>query len=241
MAGVPIPGAPIQLVIFDLMGTLICDDGVVDRAYVAALGQAGIGDDDPRFDAASTRIAELRGRPTLVVLIEVLGDPIAAEEATWAFDDSILSSIEAMEPLPGAIEVLDRLATTGILTAVTTSFTPEVRKAVLQKCGWEETFAAAHSAFGDRRGHPAPDLLLQAILDLGIDSVAQVAIVGDSAADLEAGNRAGAGMVVGVRTGGAPAGMLESSPHTHLIDSVADLETVLNAPRTRGARRVSDR
>ena len=241
MAARPLPGADIQLVIFDLMGTLICDDGVVERAYQAALRQAGIDQDNPLFDSSWRQIAELRGRPTLVVLSEVLGDPVTAEEATWAFDDNILSSVADMEPIDGAPEVLQRLADEGILSAVTTSFTPEVRKAVLNKCGWDATFAEQLSARGSKRGHPAPDLLLEAILNLGVDSVAQVAIVGDSAADLEAGNRAGAGLIVGVRTGGAPAGKLEAAPHTHLIDSVADLPQVLDAPRTKGARRTSDR
>ena len=237
----PLPNADIQLVIFDLMGTLICDEGVVDSAYHAALVQAGVLPDTPSFTSAWQQIIDLRGRPTLVVLTEVLGDPIAAEEATWVFDDSILSSVSAMEPIAGAPGVLQRLSEQGILTAVTTSFTPEVRKAVLKKCSWEDTFAEMLSARGNKRGHPAPDLLLEAILNLGIDSVAQVAIVGDSAADLEAGNRAGAGLVVGVRTGDAPAGTLEAAPHTHLIDSVAELEAVLDAPRTKGARRTSDR
>lgn len=241
MASQPLPDASIQLIIFDLMGTLICDDGVVDRAYVAALTQAGILEGDERFDAAWDKISALRGRPTLVVLIEVLGDPVVAEEATWAFDDSILESVQEMIPIDGAPELLDRLSRAGILMAVTTSFTPEVRKAALKKFGWAETFAATLSAHSKRRGHPAPDLILEAILDLGIDSVAQVAIVGDSAADLEAGNRAGAGLVIGVRSGGAPAGKLEAAPHTHLLDSIADLESVLNAPRTKGARRISDR
>ncbi len=241
MALRPTPDAEIQLVIFDLMGTLIRDDGVVDRAYDAALNHAGITSADPRYSDAWKTIAALRGRPTLVVLIDVLGNPVSAEEATWAFDDSILASVDAMAPIAGAPEVLGRLAERNILTAVTTSFTPEVRKAVLSKFGWTDTFAATLSARGTRRGHPAPDLLLEAILNLGIDSVGQVAIIGDSAADLEAGNRAGAGLVIGVRSGGALPGKLESAPHTHLIDSVADLEAVLNSPRTEGARRLSDR
>lgn len=236
----PLPGAAIQLVIFDLMGTLIVDDGVVTHAYVAALGQAGIPATDPTFEEHLARIDELRGRPTLVVLTDVLGDAVAAEEATWAFDDSVLASVPTLTPVDGANEVLTNLADQGILTAVTTSFTPEVRKAALAAFGWDDTFAVALSAHGKRRGHPAPDLLLEAILGLSIDSVGQVAIVGDSATDLEAGNRAGAGLVVGVRSGGAPEGALEAAPHTHLIDSVAELPSILAAPRTRGARRATD-
>lgn len=240
MSPLPTIDADIQLVVFDLMGTLIADDYVVHRAYEHALEQAGLCRGTTAFDDAICRVDELRGRPTLVVLTKVLGDPIAAEEATWAFDDSILGEVPRMQPIAGAAEVLELLDRSGILAAVTTSFTPEVRRAVLRELGWADTFAAALSAHGIRRGHPAPDLLLEAILELRIDSVGQVAIVGDTAADLEAGNRAGAGLVVGVRSGRAPDESLAAAPHTHLIDSVADLASVLCAPRTVGQRRSSD-
>ncbi len=237
----PLLDADIQLVVFDLMGTLIVDDGVVARAYDRALVQAGLVRETPTFDDAVRLIDELRGRPTLVVLTEVLGDPVVAEEATWAFDDSILDDVPDLRPIDGAAGVLETLGRSGILVAVTTSFTPEVRRAVLTALGWSDTFAAALSAHGIRRGHPAPDLLLEAILELRIDSVGQVAIVGDTAADLEAGNRAGAGLVIGVRSGRAPIESLLAAPHTHLVDSVADIPGVLAAPRTIGQRRSSDR
>ncbi len=237
----PLPGATVQLVIFDLMGTLVADDGIVDRAYAAALGEAGLeGGSDAHASAMETVRANV-GRPTLDVLIAALDDPVTAEEATWAFDDSVLADAAQLAEIPGASDTLQTLAADGVLLAVTTSFTPEVRKAVLAHLGWSERFAMTLSAHGVRRGHPAPDLLLEAILELRIDSVSQVAIVGDNVADLEAGNRAGAGLVVGVRSGGAGAAQLAGSPHTHLIDSVADLPSVLVAPRTAGQRRASDR
>lgn len=241
MTADPLVDADIQLVVFDLMGTLIFDDDVVQRAYERALGQAGLVRGSTEFVQAVRLVDQLRGRPTLIVLTEVLGDPVVAEEATWAFDDSILDEVSTLRPIDGAADVLRTLDRSGILVAVTTSFTPEVRRAVLAALGWSDTFAATLSAHGVRRGHPAPDLLLEAILELRIDSVAQVAIVGDTAADLEAGNRAGAGLVVGVRSGRAPIESLLDAPHTHLVDSVADLPAVLAAPRTVGQRRSSDR
>ncbi len=240
MSARPRPGAEIQLVIFDLMGTLIADDRIVADAYQAALAQAGLRFGSVEHTAAEAKINELRGRPTLQVLIAVLDDPVAAEEATWAFDDAILDAVPTLRKVAGADEVLDHLAAESILSAVTTSFTPEVLKAVLSYCGWTETFAAQLSAHGTLRGHPSPDLLLGAILSLRIDSVAQVAIVGDSATDLEAGNRAGAGVVVGVRSGGASLESLEHAPHTHLIDSVANLQAILANPHSGGGRRSTD-
>lgn len=241
MSSPPVENADIQLVVFDLMGTLITDDDVVNHAYERALEQAGLRTNEDTFSRAMASVKDLRGRPTLVVLSQVLGDAVVAEEATWAFDDSILEEVQHLRPVHGAEEVLAELDERQILTAVTTSFTPEVRRAALAALGWSDMFAASLSAHGIRRGHPAPDLLLEAILKLRVDSVGQVAIVGDSPADLEAGNRAGAGLVIGVRSGGADERSLMSAPHTHLIDSVADLLAVLDGPRVAGQRRASDR
>ena len=232
---------PIQLVVFDLMGTLVVDDGIVTAAYEAALDQAGIEKRSPARAAMEARIDELRGRPTLVVLTDALGDPVIAEEASWAFDDAILHAVPQLRPVPGADEALESLARSEIALAVTTSFSAEVRKAVLDHTGWTSRFHATLSAHGSRRGHPAPDLLLEAILELGIDSVAQVAIVGDTVADLEAGNRAGAGLVIGVLTGTHDRDALRTAPHTHLVPSVADVPALLVSPRTSGHRRSTDR
>ena len=223
------------------MGTLIVDDGVVSRAYDHALVEAGLVVDTPDFEKAREAIASLAGRPTLDVLTAALGDKVLAEEATWAFDDAVLSEVPKLSEVEGVSEMLDSLDASGILLAVTTSFTPEVRKALLVHLGWTERFAMTLAAQGVRRGHPATDLLLAAILELRIDSVSQVAIVGDNAADLVAGNRAGAGLVVGVRTGRATTDSLLDAPHTHLIDSAAEIESVMEAPRTVGQRRASDR
>lgn len=231
---------PIQLVIFDLMGTLVVDDGLVEEAYETALVDAGVRRNGGDLDAAMQRVGELRGRPTLVVLTQLFDDPVRAEEATWAFDDAVLTMVDSMQPVTGAVEVLDRLRRDGVRLALTSSFSREVRTAVLERMGWTDSFSALLSAHGRRRGHPAPDLLLEAILELGIDSVSQVAIVGDSRTDLEAGNRAGAGLVIGVLGGADPAERFASAPYTHLVESVIDVPEIVANPGTGGHRRASD-
>ena len=65
-------------------------------------------------------------------------------------------------------------------------------------------------------------MILTAVLRLRIDDVAEVAVVGDTTSDLLAGTRSGASVVVGVLSGAHA-----RAPHTHLIDSVADLPGLL--------------
>jgi len=52
-------------------------------------------------------------------------------------------------------------------------------------------------------------------------------VVGDTTSDLVAGARAGASLVIGVLSGAHSRAELAQAPHTHLIDSVADLPSLL--------------
>jgi phosphoglycolate phosphatase-like HAD superfamily hydrolase len=54
----------------------------------------------------------------------------------------------------------------------------------------------------------------------------QVANVGDTALDLESAASAGVCWNVGVLTGAHTRDALERTPHTHIIDSVAELRRV---------------
>ena len=64
-------------------------------------------------------------------------------------------------------------------------------------------------------------------MQLGLDDVHAMAVAGDTANDLLAGWRAGAGVVAGVLTGAHGRAELEAAPHTHVLDSVADFPAAL--------------
>jgi phosphoglycolate phosphatase-like HAD superfamily hydrolase len=72
-------------------------------------------------------------------------------------------------------------------------------------------------------GRPAPYLIFQAMQKLGVHAVARVAVIGDTALDLEAGSNAGASWVVGVLSGAHDVGVLGRTRHTHLLPSIAEL------------------
>ena len=57
----------------------------------------------------------------------------------------------------------------------------------------------------------------------GITSVADVASVGDTTLDLQAGHSAGVRWNIGVLSGAHSRDQMERAPHTHLLLSVADL------------------
>ena len=65
---------------------------------------------------------------------------------------------------------------------------------------------------------------------LGVDDVRSLAVAGDTANDLLAGWRAGAGVVAGVLTGAHGRAELEAAPHTHILDGIADLPAASACP-----------
>ena len=59
-----------------------------------------------------------------------------------------------------------------------------------------------------------------------VQSVHTVVNVGDTAVDLHAGHNAGVRWNVGVLTGAHDRATLSQAPHTHLIESIAELHAV---------------
>jgi phosphoglycolate phosphatase-like HAD superfamily hydrolase len=62
---------------------------------------------------------------------------------------------------------------------------------------------------------------------LELDAVQEIVVAGDTVSDLVAGTAAGASIVAGVLTGSHDRAQLEAAPHTHILDSIADLPGVL--------------
>ena len=54
---------PFALVVLDMAGTTVRDDGAVDEAFAAALRSVGIGADSPQFASARLLLRDLFDRP----------------------------------------------------------------------------------------------------------------------------------------------------------------------------------
>jgi len=216
---------PIRLVVLDLAGTTVRDDGAVEAAFIEALHQADVG---PGTDGYEQRLAYLRttmGSSKIEVFRELLGDESAAQRANTAFEAAYGAGLAGggAEPIPGAVDAIAALRAAGVLVCLTTGFSSATRDALLDALGWRNIADLALSPGPGVRGRPHPDLVLAAVLALGVDDVRHVAVAGDTANDLLAGTRAGASVVAGVLTGAHDRSTLAAAPHTHLLESVADL------------------
>jgi phosphoglycolate phosphatase len=215
----------IRLAALDMAGTTVSDDGVVERAFRRALDAVGGAGDSPVGDPDAFVIMTM-GQSKISVFTELFGgDERKAGRANQAFEAAYDGAVDRGEiaPLPGAQETMAALRAGGVRVCLTTGFAPATRRRILDALGWTDAVDLALSPADAGRGRPWPDMILTAVLRLEIEDVRQVAVVGDTASDLLAGWRAGAGIVAGVLTGAHGRAELEAVPHTHILGSVADL------------------
>ena len=217
--------SPFEVAVLDLAGTTVSDPGIVEAAVRTSVGS--------KFQAELFH--QYRGGSKLDMLAALVGAGQALD-ALETFESELVSAIEhgSIEPLPHAEAALRDLHDAGIRTCLSTGFSPAVRSVLISKLGWDASVDLALSPDEQLRGRPAPDLILAAALHLRVSAMQCVAVVGDTANDVTAARRAGAGVAAGVLTGAHDRATLEAAAPTHILPHVgAFADLVLERVRGR--------
>jgi phosphoglycolate phosphatase-like HAD superfamily hydrolase len=101
---------------------------------------------------------------------------------------------------------------------------------ILARLGWRERIDASIASDEVDRGRPYPDMILELMRRFDVSNPSRVAKVGDTPADLEEGDNAGCGLIVGVIGGTHTRGELEPIRHTHLIEDIPAFPGLLGFP-----------
>jgi phosphonatase-like hydrolase len=127
--------------------------------------------------------------------------------------------------VPDACETFETLKRHGVRVALDSGFNRAIVDVILQRLGWGTSGLIDASVASDEvtRGRPAPDLIARAMALTGVDDPQAVAKVGDTPADLQEGTAAACALVIGITTGSHTRQELLGSPHTHLIERLAEV------------------
>jgi len=234
---------PVSLVCCGLIGTMVTDGGVVDRAYTEAIATQGVVTGTAAYARCMAQIHQRKGEPAAGVLQAVFPDSQARGQAAYlALDRSISDAIGRMgaTPVPGAPAAIEELTGAGIRVCVITSFSRRVLNLVLDTLGWLDRVDLSLCPEDVPRGSPWPDPVLAAMLRLGVTDVRETAVASDTDSGILSGRRAGAGIVAGVLTGPHSGDRLRRAGATHLIPSVAQLPDLLVIGGDRAARSAAD-
>jgi phosphonatase-like hydrolase len=217
----------LQLLVFDMAGTTVEDGGQVPAAFAAALRECDIALRDEE-------LANVRGASKREAIAELVGRHAGpawqgrADEVYAAFVGHLEREFGSnVKPIEGAQATFDFLRSQGIKIALTTGFDRDVAGMLLDSLRWRSRADAFVCGDDVPRGRPAPYLVFQAMAAAGVDCVHHVGTVGDTTLDLQAGYNAGVKLNIGVLSGAHDRARLSAQPHTHLLESVAELPALL--------------
>lgn len=219
----------IELVVLDMAGTTVRDGGLVERAFSVALESVGVPANSQEFARAHAFVRDTMGTSKIEVFRELFpGNESRAVTANAAFESSYQElAVAEAATIQGAEDAVRALRAAGLRVCLSTGFSATSRDALLERLGWRELADLVLCPADAGRGRPFPDMVLTAVLRLGVSDVRAVAVVGDTGYDMLAGRRAGASIVAGVLTGAHDKDTLTTHGATHVLGSVAELPALL--------------
>lgn len=219
----------IQLAVVDMAGTIVADDGLVLTAFDAAATAAGLAASGAEREEARRYVIDTMGQSKITVFRALFGTEELAQQANAEFErtyDTLIDEGKAA-PIDGAAQAITRLREAGIRVALSTGFSGTTQEKLLAALGWQ-SLADLVIAPGDGvRGRPYPDLILTALMRLDIDSVFNVAVLGDTSSDVESALRAGASIAAGTLTGAHDERQLRDAGATHVLASVTEFADLI--------------
>ncbi|GAA0451843.1 HAD family hydrolase [Streptomyces sp. NPDC046215] len=178
-----------DLVIFDNDGVLVDSEPIANRilaTYLSELGHPTSFDDSLR-DYMGAAVHHVHD-----VVLERTGQQLPVD-----FDDTLHARTFAafeqeLQPIKGALEVLELLVAEGVSYCVASSGTHERIRVAHRRTGLDEWFEDEwiFSSADVGRGKPAPDLFLHAARSMGVEP-SRCVVIEDSPRGVEAAKAAG--------------------------------------------------
>ena len=233
----------IRLAIFDLSGTTVSDDNAVAKCLYEGAKYFGLKTTIADFEKTigtnkihlyEFMIARERGEQLEIENLEHYRFPKYHEEAMQIFRYYSILMIDhyrkEVKAIPGAEDTFNWCHENSIKVVTDTGFHKDVNHAIMEGLQWRERglidLALDVEDTGEI-GRPAPYMIFKAMMLAGVQSVHEVIKIGDTPADLLSGYNAGCKGNIGVLSGANSIETLLIYPHTHIIQSVADLPKLI--------------
>lgn len=225
----------VSLVCCDL-ASVAPDYSIVERAFVEAIATQGIVTGTEAYVRFMVRFDRERGCPPAAVLHGLFEeDEARALAASIAFERSMRAIADRYEIAPptAAIDTFGKLRASGIQVCLVSALSRACSGVVLDRLGFSVRYVGdtdlVLSADDTPRGLPWPDPVLTAILRLGVGDVREVAVVSAAESGLRAGGRAGASMLIGLRSSARTGAALRRAGATDLLPSIDLLPELLTS------------
>jgi phosphonatase-like hydrolase len=224
--------APVSLICCDVTGLAGVGGSVLERAFAEAIATQGVVTGTAAYVRSMVQFDRARGWSPADIMRKLFPeDEIRAQAANLAFERSFQAAVDrfGVLPLAGASEALAKLAAAGVKVCLLASLSRPAVSLIVERLDWWQRADLVLCADDAPRGFPWPDLILTAILRLGVDDVRDVAVVAASEGGVLSGRRAGAPLVAGLLGDDEDAGRLRRAGATHLLADIGDLPDLVAA------------
>jgi HAD superfamily hydrolase (TIGR01509 family) len=210
-----VAGCAFDAVIFDLDGVLLDSEPIYLRATNSVLAREG------RYLSPEVNAGYIGWRYAefirdIIQRLELAHPPEHYAEETRAAAERLFSG--PLEPPPGAVDLIDRLAAAGVPLAVGSSSSHAWVDRILRGLGVRERFPVIVGGDEVASGKPAPDIFLRCAELLTVEP-SRCAVIEDSPPGVLAARRAGM-TAIGLRTAATAGLVLEGC--LAIVDGLAD-------------------
>ncbi|WNZ24104.1 HAD hydrolase-like protein [Leptolyngbya sp. NK1-12] len=234
--------AKIELVVCDMAGTTVQDNGEVQRCFLEAAAATGL-------QADPDKIRFMMGWSKKLVFQTLWQAQIGVEHPNYetrvnaSFNQFKLIledyyRTQAVQPAEGCLELFAWLKSQHIKIALTTGFYREVTNIILERLGWNQGLAANYVGSAEsmiqvsvtpseiyaNEGRPAPFMIQKAMYYLKIRDPKAVVNIGDTPSDIESGYNANCLLSFGITNGSHTKEQLEAYPNDGLLASLHELK-----------------
>ena len=225
--------SPVSLVCCDVVGAVAVDASVLERAFAEAIATQGMVTGTAAYVRSMVQFDRTRGWPPADVMRSLFPeDEIRAQAANLAFERSFQAAVDrfGVLPLPGLNEALAKLSAAGIKICLMSSLSRPAMSLIVERLDWGQRADLVLCADDVARGFPWPDLILSAVLRLGIGGVRDVVVVTATEGGALSAQRAGARLIVGVLSDMDDASRLRRAGATHLLADIGELPDLVASP-----------
>lgn len=225
----------VELVVFDIAGTTVKDDGIVSLAFQNAMLKFG-------YTFSAQQVAPLMGYKKVDAIRMLLDknelnrqnvtDDLVNQIHECFLDEMSSFYMESYlpEPLPYVEDVFRRLHERGIRTALDTGFPKRITEIVLSKLNWLSNGLVDCAISSDqvKAGRPYPYMIEAIMATLSIKDPKRVIKIGDTSVDIKEGKAANCLYSIGITTGTFSKMELLKSDPDFVLDAMDELLEVID-------------
>lgn len=226
---------PVELVVFDIAGTTVKDNGEIATAFQSALNEF-------RYGVPVAKINPLMGYKKTEAIKKMLTEfePDAnkiTEEYIHQIHNRFLtlmidyySTAAEITPLPNVEEVFASLKEKQIKIGLDTGFSKEITDIIIDRLGWmkDKKIDFVISSNEVKAGRPSPYMIEEIMRKTNVTDAKKVIKTGDTEVDVFEGKNAGCLYSVAITTGAFTREELAVYEPSFIIDDLKELLSIID-------------